>query len=230
MGDDLLGSWNENHKHNLSGNIIRILNIYLAPKYDYCITKSKNLSVQLKHENKIVIPNGVSLEVFSIIEKKECREILQLDMNKRFILFAANPNRNEKNFKLAKEAFHEISDGSMELLTIFDKNQNLLNLYYNAVDCLLLTSLHEGSPNVVKEAMAVNLPIVSTDVGDVKEIASGIPGCWVTEPDKNQIKSALIQALEFDGRTNGRKLIVKRGLDDHSIAMKILNCYKEVIE
>ena len=48
--------------------------------------------------------------------------------------------------------------------------QDQLVKYYNSVDCLILTSFHEGSPNVIKEAMACNLPIVSTKVGDVEEI------------------------------------------------------------
>src|SRR5207248_489562 len=45
----------------------------------------------------------------------------------------------------------------------------LIPSYLNAADCLALASLREGSPNVVKESLACNLPVVATDVGDVAE-------------------------------------------------------------
>src|SRR4030065_378658 len=53
------------------------------------------------------------------------------------------------------------------LLKIINKKPVEVAAFLNACDCLLMTSNQEGSPNIVKEALACNLPVISIDVGDV---------------------------------------------------------------
>jgi teichuronic acid biosynthesis glycosyltransferase TuaC len=90
-----------------------------------------------------------------------------------------------------------------------------------------LTSLHEGSPNIIKEAMACNCPIVSTDVGDVRDVVSGTEGCYVTTYDPEDIAEKLKSALQFNKRTAGREKI--QHLDSNIIAHKIISIYKTIL-
>ena len=93
---------------------------------------------------------------------------------------------------------------------------------------MLLTSLWEGSPNVIKEAMACNCPIVSTDVGDVKKIIKNTQGCFITSFDPRDVSIGITKALRFGKKTNGREHI--KHLDDKIIAKKIINLYQTVLK
>ena len=101
-------------------------------------------------------------------------------------------------------------------------------LFMNACDVLVLASAAEGSPMVIKEAMACNLPIVSVDVGDVAEIIVGTTGCWLVAREMNALAAGLAQALDFGGRTEGRAAIMPLSLD--AIAARLEKIYREMIE
>ena len=75
----------------------------------------------------------------------------------------------------------------------------------NAADVMIFASLREGSPNVIKEAMACNLPIVSTDVGDVREILTGVHGCHIVARDPKTFAKAILEIIKEGSRTNGRR-------------------------
>ena len=99
----------------------------------------------------------------------------------------------------------------------------------NAADALVMTSFTEGSPQVIKEAMACGCPIVSVDVGDVKEITAGVEGCFMAERSPESIALNLKRALDFGKKTEGRKVIVERGLTNDVIAKKLIEIYKSII-
>jgi len=105
--------------------------------------------------------------------------------------------------------------------------QEEVNLFYNAADVLLLTSFHEGSPNVIKEAMACNCPIVSTDVGDVRDIIENTEGCYITTFQPEDIADKIKRALEYGQRTKGRENI--KHLDINTVAQRIIKVYKTVL-
>src|SRR5207248_2675126 len=77
--------------------------------------------------------------------------------------------------------------------------------WMNAADVLLLTSISEGSPTVVKEAMACNLPVVTVPVGDVRERLAGVAHCHVVEPGPEPLADALENVLSSGARSNGRQ-------------------------
>ena len=115
---------------------------------------------------------------------------------------------------------------------MYDASYELITYYMNAADVLLLTSLWEGSPNVIKEAMACNCPIVSTDVGDVRWVFGETEGCYLTSFDPEDVADKIKLALVFaeeKNRTNGRKRIIEFGLDTETIANKIIDVYKKVV-
>ena len=99
----------------------------------------------------------------------------------------------------------------------------------NAANCLLMTSHREGSPVVIKEAMACGTPIVSVIVGDVKDVVSGVSGCYLSTYDANDIAANIRQALSFKGKTNGPQQIIEKGLSNEIIAHQILEIYQKVI-
>jgi len=113
------------------------------------------------------------------------------------------------------------------LNVIKNTDQNIIPYYMSAADILILTSLWEGSPNVIKEAMACNCPIVSTDVGDVKEIIRKTDGCYIASYDVVDVADKVGKALSFGRRTNGRQNI--KHLDNNIIADKIISLYRLVL-
>jgi len=243
MGDDLIGAVNISGNYSLFGNTLVLVNKLFLRKYDYVIVKSNELSEKVNSENKEVIPNGVDLSVFFKVQKQEAREKLNIEANKRLVIFVSNPAHEEKNFKLAKGALDKLGKKNLQLLPVYNVEQEQLKYYYGAADLLILTSYHEGSPNVIKEAMAYNCPIVSTDVGDVRWVIGEPAGCYViSEKIKDKSKKnevALIEekskkikaALEFAelvGRTKGRERIIELGLDSETVAKKIIGIYKKV--
>ncbi len=98
----------------------------------------------------------------------------------------------------------------------------------HAVDAALMTSHSEGSPQFIKEVMACGCPLVSVDVGDVKEVTSGVEGCYMAKYEAQDLAEKLELALAFEGRTKGRQRIVELGLENETVARKITAIYNEV--
>ena len=92
---------------------------------------------------------------------------------------------------------------------------------------LLLTSFSEGSPNVVKEALACNCPVVSTDVGDVKEITKDIESCIITGFDSKEISKAIVNITKLEKKPNSHNKI--DFLNNDKILNKIQMLYKSVL-
>lgn len=227
------------------------------------LAKSKRTANQLGFDLPIV-PNGVNTSIFypvSDSEREEMRRRL-FSENKKYIIWCSNPERVEKNWPLAERAveivrervFRESERESesesereqIELIAVYNKTPQEVAQYMNAADCLLLTSMSEGSPNVIKEAMACNCPIVTTDVGDVHERLDGLSGCFVIptdntptyglqgvgewfEKDAQYLAEALRNALDFGQRTQGYDRIIQDGLTIELTAKKIVRLYTLIL-
>jgi len=206
-----------------------IIKYFIMHKWKKTIVKSKDMKLALEIDKVEVIPNGVDLDIFRPMNKNDCRKELGWDIEKKIILFAADPKRPEKNFSLAKKATENLNIQDVELKVIYPVPHKDIPLYLNAADLLLSTSLWEGSPNIIKEAMACNCPIVSTDVGDVKWLLDGVEGCFITTNDPNDIANKIRKALDIKGKTKGREKLISLGLDSKNIAKKIVSVYEEVM-
>jgi len=206
-----------------------IIKYFIMHKWGKTIVKSVDMKTELGIDTVEVIPNGVDLELFKPLDKNDCRKELGWDIGKKIILFAADPKRPEKNFSLAKKATETLNIQDVELKVVYPVPHKDIPIYLNATDLLLSTSLWEGSPNIVKEAMACNCPIVSTNVGDVKWLLDGVEGCFITTNDPKDVADKIKKALNFRGKTKGREKLISLGLDSEHIAKKIIQVYEEVI-
>jgi len=207
--------------------ITRFFSIFL---WKATIVKTKQMHSKI--HPSLIIPNGLNLTNFRQILKQESFNQVGFSEHKKHILFVAqDPDSKVKNMKLASQAIQQVGEVDIELQIISGKSFEELPYYYCAADLLILTSLSEGSPNVIKEAMACNCPIVSTDVGDVKEIIGNTDGCYICTSDPKDVAEKIELALEFartKGRTNGRQRIIELGLDSETIARRIVEVYKSV--
>ena len=105
-----------------------------------------------------------------------------------------------------------------------------VNHWMCAANCLLLTSKTEGSPQVIKEAMACGCPIVSVDVGDVAERVSGVEGCHIVRTrEPKDIAEALQKALAYEGKTNGRERILEMGLSNEQVVERLMAIYQSLV-
>lgn len=178
-----------------------------------------------------VIPCGIDLSEEQLFSREEARRIMHLDPDKKYILFAGAFDNVVKDYPLASRSISLMTHHQLaETLELRGFSRREVNLLLCAVDVLLMTSITEGSPQVIKEAMACGCPIVSTDVGDVRERTVGIDGCYVADTrDPNEIATLLDKAVAYDKRTQGRQRIVEAGLSNELIAEKLLNIYKTVL-
>lgn len=215
--------------------------IYVAEHiYNKCYFKSKNYSI---------IPCGINLEDCNIIPKEEARKQLGLDPNKIYILFGGGFDNLRKNYPLLKEGvMHHLSlqesftpkkgdrqedFGEVVCMEMKGFNRAECNLRMCACDIFALPSKSEGSPQALKEAMACNCPIVATDIADVKHLLGGLPGHYLCDFSKESVAEALRQAIEFcktDNRTNGRERIIELGLDNDTVAKKLIAIYNNVLK
>lgn len=189
------------------------------------IVKSERTRAQLDR-NLPVIPNGVDLDLFPLIPQEEARRKVDFAIGQKYIIFVSDPSRPEKRFGLAQAAVERLNDKTVHLVPIFNKPHGEVVDYMCAADVLIMTSSNEGSPNVIKEAMACNCPIVVTDVGDVRWVTEGVEGTFVSDTsDAGELAGLLSKALSFSGRTHGRDRIVGLELTAAAVAERIMNIY-----
>ena len=174
-----------------------------------------------------LIPCGVDTDIFRPLERKPVREKLNFRNSDHIVLFAGAFDNPVKNPELAKEALAKVPDARLMEMKGYSRVQ--VAELMNAADVCLMTSHSEGSPQFIKEAMTCGCPIMSVDVGDVKEVIEGVEGCYIAEKNAMDIALKIEQVLIENRRTNGRKKLIKMGLDSESVAQKIISIYNEVL-
>jgi len=196
----------------------------------------KNNSRLVDNVNIFNQPNGVNIHIFKPNEKKACCSKLSLDANNKYILFvSSNFNRPEKRYDRFEKTLEILRnkykmDNVAELILINTERQ-FVPLYFNAASMHLLTSDFEGSPNSVKEAMACNIPVVSTDVGNVSDLLAGCSGAYVAKTkDPAELAALAYKALTETEQINSRNILIEKQLDAESVAKKIVLIYEKLIK
>ena len=197
---------------------------------DGIIVQSEEMKRVAKRKDAYVIPFGVNVNLFKPYAMEDARYELGLALDEKLILFPWNPARTVKRFDLIQEAVRIVQQrcDRVRLVSIFDQPHEIVAKYMNACDVMVLASFHEGSPMALREAMACNLPIVSVDVGDVRQIIEGIEGCYLCTYEPTDIAAKLLLTLEQRRRTCGASVI--RQADASWGSDQVLQLYHSVLQ
>ena len=196
---------------------------------DKTIVVTEQIKESIGLESSAVIPCGVDFDMFKPMDKRWAREQAGLPADKKLVLFVGDYTKRLKRFDIVEDAVAQLKARGMDvdLVVAYKQTYEKVPLYMNACDVMVLPSEREGSPQVVKEAMACNLPVVSVDVGEVPDILAGVEGCHISPRDPTSIAEKLALILERCDRTNGREKTRRYELS--SIARRIVKVYEEVV-
>ncbi len=224
----------------LPGASVSALRMYLgflfsnlaARKAKRLICKSEELRQALwwRKSRAVVIPNGVDLDLFSPGSQEQARKELGWRQQQPVVLINVGSNPVRKGLDLAEKAMKIVQARipEAELCVISNVEPDKMVMYYRAADVLLCASKREGSPNVVKEALACNLPVVSTPVGDVPLRLTGVYPSVIVENDPTALGKALAEVLLTRTRSNGREFIYPLSLD--RVAEQITHVYLSALK
>lgn len=207
-------------------------------------------------KNYSVIPCGIDLTDDQHTTRDEARRQLATILTKQgiqphapFILFAGAFDNPVKDAPLAQAAV-SILNPDIRLIELTGYTRQQVNLLMCAANCLLLTSKTEGSPQVIKEAMACSCPIVSVDVGDVRENIIGLPDCYVATTQQPQELAQLLHtalsrqqehphtaarhtpnhaiARQEHPHTAARQRLLQKGLTNTQVASSLQTLYSQI--
>lgn len=191
-----------------------------------------------------IIPYDVPMEQMTIVPQGEARRQLGWDPNKKYILFGGAFSNTRKNYALLRDAVDGL-DHFGDIVSVEMKGLSRAEcvLRMNACDLFALPSHSEGSPQALKEAMAVNCPCLTTDIADVRELFGDELGHWILrnprktherwdgdEHSLDEMTSLLREALAFEGRTHGRQRILDLELSNEQVAKRIVAIYQQVLK
>lgn len=229
-GSDLNYVKNDGIIRNSIGKILSHISVLFAQGI-ICVSRKLSKKIFWKRDCIEIIPSGVNIYLFRPMPQGEARAKLGWDPSERIVLFNAN-NPKVKRLDIAQEAVSmakkEIPAIRLEVLN-GSVSPDEMPWYLNGADCLLLCSDSEGSPNIVKEALACNLPIVSTDVGDVAERLQGVVQSKIVLKDHEALSNAIVEILRISKRSNGRAMIKCHHISEEDVAQAVLRLYQRVL-
>lgn len=206
-----------------------------ARRADAIVVKSRNLEAGLPagvdRRRVHVIPNGVDLDRFRPLEQRECRDRLGWSHERFHVLFStANPHSKKKRTWLAQAAVAAARARGVpaDLHGLSNVPHGDVPVWINAADVLLFTSMYdEGSPNIVKETLACNRPVVSVDVGDVAERVAGIAGCHIVGETPEALSGALAKVYEGPRTVHARERMGELSIE--AVADRLHQVYQQAV-
>ncbi len=232
-GSDLLGGYNHAGIKETKNSISVLLSQLAAFGARRIIVKSEKLKLALWKTNMgkaSIVPNGVDLKLFHPEDQGKARETLGWKPHIPIVLFFCGMGQTVKNKPLAEATFglirQKFPDAQLKIVSGVPHHQ-LVN-FYNAADLMLLTSLHEGSNNSLKEAIACNLPVVSVDCGDVRERLKNVSPSFVADSyDAATLADAAIAIIDSRLRSNGS--VSASQVSEEAITRKVIAVYEEAL-
>jgi teichuronic acid biosynthesis glycosyltransferase TuaC len=226
FGDDLLGDRDARGDPTSAARPRTALVRAHSQLFAATITKSRAMEAVLPRRARRrnhVIPNGVRLDLFEPRDRSEARATLGWDDDTVALFAATKPESPAKRLWLAEGACR-LAGVRLQLASGVQPDQ--MPTLMSAADCLLVTSAVEGSPNVVKEALMCNLPVVATAAGDIPERLEGVEPSWLCQPEPEALAGALRECAADRRRSNGRDAAAE--LDERRIAERIIEVYRGV--
>lgn len=229
LGNDVPGKVSRSGRKTLWGRVLEASSVLLARLVRSVIVKSEEMKRILGGAAAQVIPNGVDLGLFRPLDRSEARRALGLDVRKRFVLFPYNPEEERKRYDLVVAAIVRARERipDLEILVVRRVPQSRMPLYMNAADVMVMASMMEGSPNAVKEALAVNLPIVSVAVGDTPELIGSSPGNYLVPRDVEAIAGKVVEVVLAGKRSQGRERVERLSIE--KVARQIFEVYARAV-
>jgi glycosyltransferase involved in cell wall biosynthesis len=229
-GCDILGDMNRDGRVTIAGRVLQGMCQLEAIAADGVIIVSNAMRRYLpRRVRPLVLPTGVDLDSLPTMPPQEARHILGLSQADRLVLFVGDPAVHGKRYSIAKAAVESVNlSFPVKLVVGSNRPHREILLHMRACDVLVVTSRQEGSPTIVKEALACSLPVVSVPVGDVPERIGGIEGCELCLDDNpGTIAAALERAL-----TRGQRLsnALVNDLDEKVLADRLIRFYQSVID
>ena len=222
----ILGSFRDKSKR------AKLVAFFIRHIWDGALVKAQRTADELG-VNVPVVPNGVNLSQFILMERQMARTLTGMRDDKRYVLFITDPKRPEKNYALAQAAMNILHQdkqyADVVLQVVNGVTHDKVVQYMCGGDVVLMTSLTEGSPNVIKEAMACNCRIVTTDCGDTPWLMEFVDGGFLCVPNTpDAVADNIKKALTYSRQSNGREVILQLGLTVEQVADKIINLYKKL--
>ena len=204
------------------------LSRWLRDRVDGVIVTSRRVQEDLGAPHATVIPPGVDFERFKPGDRTAARQALGLPLDKELVLFVGRAEW-DKRLDAVQEAVRLLRTRrpGVELVQVSGQPHDVVPTYMNACDVLLLISTYEGSPMVVKEALACNLPVVASDVGDVAEIIGGVEGCALCDGTPEDAARKLAQVLARGRLTDGRQAVAHLSVE--ASARRVAEVYRQAL-
>ncbi len=203
----------------------------IGRQVQFAVAVSSQIAAELGLRKAQVLSCGIDLERFKPLSLRESRLRIGLPVGGKIVLFPASPSRRGKRFDVVQDAVQMVkkTTPNVRLLTLAEVPHDLVPWYMNASDVLALSSDYEASPMVIKEALAVNLPIVSTDVGDVRKLIGGADGCFICNGYPTDFARNLEKALQFGRSTTGRERVLALGFGLDQVAESLVRLYRKAV-
>lgn len=194
-----------------------------------CVSEGLQEQLWWRQSRSLVLPSGVDLTYFRPLPQTEARRRLGWAPQTRVVLFNAGHDGRNKRLDLAKAALACLRTREPNLdshLAILHGNVPPGDMPWilNAADCLLITSDAEGSPSILQEALACNLPVVSVPVGDAPERLRGVANTRLAGRDPDLLAEALADLLRTPCRSDGRQRSAVFSSD--RIALRLAELYE----
>lgn len=229
-GSDILGIVGKDGTYTAAGRVSQLVTRMAVARADAVVVVSEHMKAYFTTRAPVtVLPSGLDFELFQVQPRDEARRRLGWPLDTRLVLFAGNPDQPRKRYALAKAAVDIVNRTlPAELVVAWGVPHADIPTYMNACDAFLFTSMQEGSPNVVKEALACDLPVVSVAIGDVAERLQGITGCELCEDERpTTIAAGLERVLRRGKRVDGRTAVAH--LAEQAITDRLIGVYRGVL-
>lgn len=228
-GSDLNPAPSASFMRSILGRMLSQLSALRARRI-ICVSEDLRERLWWRKDVSTVIPSGVDTDIFRPKPRLLARQSLGWRADEKVVLFNAGNNPKAKRLDLAESAIRvaEARCGQIRF-AVLDGSvpPERVSTMMSAADCLLFTSDWEGSPNIVKEAIACNLPVVSVDAGDIRERLMKISPSRVVDRRPDALGRALSEILERGARSNGEQEI--RHLSCANVAERILRVYRQAL-
>lgn len=206
-------------------------------KYNCVLSVSNRMSLAIKNKhrniNVITFPSPIDLDLFAPLDKSKARRKLGYNNcdNEKWVLFTSIDRDNPiKRFSLAREAIKIANSeyGNIRLRIAENIPYHEMPLFVGSCDLILCTSEYEGWPNSIKEALACNIPFVSTDVSDLSKIADKETICKICPPDVKIIAQNICESLSGDNSNIDLRKYIK-GMALEQSGEKLLKIYSSIL-